>query len=139
MPVQRINCDKRITYHVGLMSDASLVPAEDLQKGGFLFCGGAIPRDPERNWEIPLDFEQQCHVVFKNLKGVLETAGTSLDNLVRVIIYLTDMRNWEAMNKVYAQYIKSAPARACIGIAALNNRYQIEVVADALVPPKKKK
>ncbi|MFQ5863050.1 MAG: RidA family protein [Candidatus Brocadiales bacterium] len=137
MAVQRINCNKRITYHVGLMSDASLIPAEDIQKGAFLFCGGAIPRNPEKNWEIPLDFEEQCHVTFKNMKGVLEAAGTSVDNLVRVIVYLTDMRNWETMNKVYVQYIKSAPARACIGIDALNNKYQIEVIADAFVPAKK--
>lgn len=137
MAVQRINCNKRISYHQGLMSDASLIPAEDLQKGSFLFCGGAIPRNPEKNWDIPLDFEEQCHVTFKNLKGVLEAAGTSADNLIRVIVYLTDMRNWETMNKVYTQYIKSAPARACIGIDALNNKYQIEVVADAFVPAKK--
>jgi 2-iminobutanoate/2-iminopropanoate deaminase len=119
------------------MSDASLVPATDLQNGGILFCGGAIPRDPDKNWEIPLSFEEQCHVTFKNLLGALEAAGTSADNLIRVIVYLTDMRNWEAMNKIYTQYIKSAPARACIGIAALNNKYQIEVLADAFVPPKK--
>lgn len=119
------------------MSDASLIPIEDLQKGGFLFCGGAIPRNPEKNWEIPLDFEEQCHVTFKNLKAVLEAAGTTTDNLIRIIVYLTDMRNWETMNKIYLQYIRSAPARACIGIAALNNKYQIEVVADALVPSKR--
>lgn len=137
MPVLRVNCAKRLPYHQGLMSDASLVTSADLQKGGVLFCGGAIPRNPEKNWEIPLDFEEQCHVTFKNMVAVLEAAGTSTDNLIRVIVYLTDMRNWEAMNKIYTQYIKSAPARACIGIAALNNKYQVEVIADALVPPKK--
>ena len=135
MAIQRVNCANRIPYHQGLMSDASLVPAADLRKGGILFCGGAIPRDPEKDWEIPQDFEEQCHVTFKNLKAVLETAGTSTDNLIRVIIYLTDMRNWETMNKIYTQYIKSAPARACIGVAALNNNYQIEVLADALILP----
>ncbi len=136
MAVQRINCDNRLSYHQGLMSDASVITAADMQKGSFLFCGGSIPRDPGKNWDIPLDFEEQCHVTFKNMLGVLEAAGTSPDNLIKVIVYLTDMRNWEKMNKIYTQYIKSAPARACIGIDALNNGYQIEIIADAFIPAK---
>ncbi len=136
MAVQRVNCKKRISYHEGLMSDASTVPAKDLQNGSILFCGGSIPKDPDNNWQIPLDFEEQCHVTFKNMLGVLEAAGTSQDNLIRVIVYLTDMRNWETMNKIYLQHIKSAPSRACLGIDALNNGYQIEIIADAFVPAK---
>lgn len=137
MTVQRLNCDKRLAYHKGLMSDASIIPAEEMLKGSFLFCGGAIPRDPENNWDIPDNFAEQCHVTFKNMLGVLKEAGTTTDNLIRVIVYLTDMRDWEAMNNIYAQYIKSAPARACIGIDALNNKYQIEIIVDAFIPGKR--
>ena len=136
MAIQRVNCKKRISYHEGLMSDGTIIPAEALQKGSFLFCGGSIPKDPDNNWQVPLSFEDQCHITFENMLGVLEAAGTSQDNLIRVIVYLTDMRNWETMNKIYLQYIKSAPSRACIGIDALNNGYQVEIIADALVPAK---
>ncbi len=136
MAIQRVNCKKRISYHEGLMSDGTIISAETLQKGSFLFCGGSIPKDPDNNWQVPLSFEDQCHTTFENMLGVLKAAGTSQDNLIRVIIYLTDMRNWETMNKIYLQYIKSAPSRACIGIDSLNNGYQVEIIADAWVPAK---
>lgn len=79
------------------------------------------------------DVAAQTHRVFRNLKAILEAAGTSLDRVVRATVYLADMADFAAMNEVYATYFSSpAPARATIQAARLprDARIEIDVIAE---------
>ena len=78
------------------------------------------------------DFTEQAHQVFKNLIAVAEAAGTSLDNAVKLGVFLTDLGNFAALNDVMAQYVKAPfPARAAVEISALPKAALIEI--DAII------
>lgn len=77
-------------------------------------------------------FEAEAHQVFKNLSAVCEAAGGTLQNIVKLNIYLTNLDNFPIVNKVMAEYIQEPyPARAAIGISQLPKGVQIE--ADGIV------
>ena len=66
------------------------------------------------------DFEAQAHQVFKNLRAVCEAAGGSLDDMVKVNAYLTDLNHFAVFNRVMEQYFSQPfPARAAVGVASL--------------------
>ncbi|CAD0111478.1 unnamed protein product [Aureobasidium uvarum] len=71
---------------------------------GLIFCSGTIAIDPESGKIIDGDIKAHTHQVLKNLAAVLEAANTSLDNVVKLNVYLSDMDNFTAMNEVYVQY-----------------------------------
>ncbi len=108
--------------------------AHAVKVGDLVFTSGSIPRDP-KTLEIPGDFEAQCRLVFQNLENVLRAAGSSLRRSAKVTIYLADMDRWQDMNAVYREYIDEddPPARLTVQVARLNNDYQIEVDAVAVV------
>ncbi len=122
------NCGKQPERQVGLMSDyfeENLVRMQKI-KALRVRCGGFIPVGADG--EVPdLDPKVQFKVVFDNIKGALEKAGTSIDRVTNMKIFMTDMRIWKAMNEIYKNYIKCCPTRAAIGAHSLNKEYQIEV------------
>ena len=109
--------------------------SQAIKVGNLLFTGGSVPRDP-KTLEIPVRFEDQAELVFRNLEAIAEAAGTSLKSAIKVTVFLTDIRNWEKMNSYYNKYFTGdpPPARSTIQVAALNNQYQIEVEAVILIP-----
>ena len=114
---------------VGLMCDYFEEDLARLQKVRAVRVrfGGFIPVDP--NGDVPsLDQNVQFKIVFDNVKNALEKAGTSLDRVVNLIIFLKNMDYWSEMNTIYREYFSCCPSRAAIGCQDLNNTYQIEVV-----------
>ncbi|CAD0084598.1 unnamed protein product [Aureobasidium vineae] len=82
---------------------------------GLVFCSGTIAIDPESEKIIDGDIKAHTHQVLKNLAGVLEAANTSLDNVVKLNVYLSDMDNFTAMNEVYVQYFPNEkPCRTLV-------------------------
>lgn len=81
------------------------------------------------------DFEAQAELAFKNLKDVVEEAGGTLEDVVQVTIYLTDIRDTPKMNEVWKKYFsKPYPNRATLGITALTVQdLKIELVATAMI------
>lgn len=78
------------------------------------------------------DFAAEAHQVFKNLRAVAQAAGGSLDDIVKLNAYLTDLGNFAVFNEVMAEYFTQPyPARAAIGVAALPKGVQVE--ADAVL------
>src|SRR5579863_8802069 len=74
--------------------------------GNLLFLSGVGPREPGTD-KIPKTFEAQCHAVFRNVRTILEDAGSSWKQLVDVTIFLTDMRkDFKTYNRLYAEYFK---------------------------------
>ena len=107
--------------------------SQAVRAGSLLFVSGQIPLDPETGKMVDGDIAAQTHRVFQNLKAILEAAGTSLDRVVRVGVFLADMNDFAAMNEVYGTYFTApAPARATIQAARLpkDARVEIDVIAE---------
>jgi 2-iminobutanoate/2-iminopropanoate deaminase len=95
---------------------------------GFAFLSGQIPLDPGTGQLIAGDIAQQTERVLENLKAVLESCGSSMAQVVKTTVYLTDMREFAAMNEVYARYFPAnPPARATIEAARLPRDVRVEI------------
>lgn len=101
---------------------------------GFAFLSGQIPLDPSTGQLIAGDVALQTERVLENLKAVLESCGSSLAQVVKTTVYLTDMREFAAMNEVYARYFpEDPPARATIEAARLPRDVRVEIDCIAAV------
>lgn len=101
--------------------------------GNMLYTSGQIPLDPDTGVLIQGDVRVQTERVMKNLKAVLEAAGTSFDRVVKTTCFLSDMADFGAFNEVYARYITSAPARSCVAVKDLPKGALVEVEVIAVV------
>ena len=98
--------------------------------GDLLFTSGALPIDPATGKMVEGEIADRAHQVFKNLTAIAEEAGTSLDNAVKVTVYLADIADFAAVNAVYGEYFnKPFPARSAFQVAALPLGADIEVEA----------
>ena len=98
--------------------------------GDVVYLSGQIPLDPASMELVEGDIEVQIHRVFKNLQAVCTAAGGSLDQIVKLTVFLTDMGNFPHVNSVMAQYFSEPyPARAAVGVAALPKGAQVEMDA----------
>lgn len=92
-----------------------------------VYLSGQIPLDPA-TMHLVAGFENQVRRVFDNLKAVCEAAGGSLNDLVKVNVYLTDLGNFSKVNEIMATYMSTPyPARAAIGVAALPRGAEVEI------------
>lgn len=95
--------------------------------GGIAYLSGQLGIDPA-NGVIPDDFAQQARQALVNLKAVVEAAGSSLERVISVDVFLIDMATFGAFNAIYAEFFpQHKPARAAIGVAALPREAQVEV------------
>ena len=102
--------------------------------GGFVFSSGQIPLDPATGKLVEGSIDDQTRRVLDNLAAVLESAGTSLASVVKTTIYLTDLGDFAAVNRVYGSYFPTdPPARSTVQVAALplGASIEIEVIAEA--------
>src|SRR6267143_3658223 len=91
--------------------------AQGAAAGGFLFLSGQVTLDPQTGQLVRGTVEEEVARVLENLKAVLEEAGSSLEQVIRTTVYLTDLADFEAMNGVYARYFGTAlPARSTVQV-----------------------
>ncbi|MGA7280006.1 MAG: RidA family protein [Desulfocapsaceae bacterium] len=108
--------------------------SQAIAANGMVFTSGALPIAPETGALVDGGIEKQTHQTLKNLQAVVEAAGTSMEKIVQVVIYLTDMKDFHKMNEVYASYFdEHLPARATVGVAALAKGALVEIQAIAAV------
>ena len=108
--------------------------SQAIKIGNFLFISGQIPVDPESGKLVEEDIGAQTHQVLKNIKAIVEAAGGTLNNVVKVTVYLDDMDDFAEMNEVYSQYFsESKPARAAIEVSRLPKNVKIEIEAIAYI------
>lgn len=101
---------------------------------GFVFCSGQIPIVPQTGQLDTGGIEDQTRQVLKNVSAVLEAAGTSLDNVVKATVFLQDMNDFAAMNKVYAEFFKTPfPTRAAVQVARLPRDVKVEIEVIAIL------
>lgn len=101
--------------------------------GTFVFTAGQIPLDVGGTL-ISGGIGEQTHQALKNLKAVLEAAGSSLEQVVKTTVFLQNLDNFAVMNEVYGQYFKDQPpARSTVQVAKLPKGALVEIEAVALV------
>jgi 2-iminobutanoate/2-iminopropanoate deaminase len=112
---------------IGAYSHAVLV-----RSAGLLFCSGQIPLDPgsgELVGDTPAEQARRC---LENLQAVCEAAGTTLENAVRLTIYMLDLAAFAPVNEVYSSFFgEDPPARVTVGVAQLPRGAYVEI--DAVV------
>jgi len=102
--------------------------------GELVFFSGQIPLNPDGSGLIKGNFEDQARQALTNLKTVLEGAGSSIDLVVKAMIFLTDLDNFAVFNAIYEEYFgDSKPARSCIEVARLPAGAEVEVEVIALL------
>ncbi len=107
--------------------------SQAIQVGGWLFCSGQIPIDPATGKLVKGSIEAQTRRVLDNIGAVLRAAGMDYENVVKVTVYLADLDDYGAMNKVYAEYFSEAkPARAAVQVARIPKDVGIEIACIAL-------
>ncbi|MCJ7786030.1 MAG: RidA family protein [Desulfobacterales bacterium] len=108
--------------------------SQAIQAGNFLFLSGQIPLDPKTGELVKGDIGQQTKQVLENIKGVLESQKLGMEDVVKVTIFLKDIRNFNRVNEVYATYFPPpAPARSTVEVAKLPRNAEIEIEAIALI------
>jgi len=107
--------------------------SQAVQAGNLLFLSGQIPIDPKTGELIKGDIPKQTQQVLENIKGILESQGIGMEDVVKVTIFLKDMGNFSQVNEVYATYFPSSPpARSTVEVAKLPRDVDIEIEAIAL-------
>ncbi len=107
--------------------------SQAIRANGFIFVSGQIALDPATGQIIEGDVAQQTERVMKNLKGIVEAAGSSFEKAVKTTVYLKDMSEFAAMNEVYARYFPAgAPARATVEASRLPKDVRVEIDLIAL-------
>ena len=105
--------------------------SQAVELNGTLFISGQLPADPATG-EFPEGIEAQTRRSLDNLGYILEEAGLGFDDVVKTTVLLDDIKNFGAMNTVYAEYFKSdKPARVCYEVAALPKAAKVEIDAIA--------
>jgi reactive intermediate/imine deaminase len=103
--------------------------------GTTVYLSGQIPLVPESMTLISENFAEQADQVFKNLQAVCEAAGGTLNDMVKVNIFLTDLSQFATVNEVMSRYFHEPyPARAAIEVSALPRSAQIEIDGVMEVP-----
>ena len=105
--------------------------SQAVQAGPFLFLAGQIPLTPE-NKLLEGDISAQARQVLNNLKAILEKAGASMNQVVKTTIFLADLSDFDAVNKIYAEYFQEPyPARSTVEASKLPKgaRLEIDVIA----------
>ena len=106
--------------------------SQAINANGLVFLSGQIPFDPATMEIVDGDFAARARQVFANLKAIAEASGGSLDDAVKLTIYLTDLDNFATVNSVMEEFFEQPyPARAAIGVASLPKGADVE--ADAIL------
>jgi len=102
--------------------------------GGLVFTAGQVGLVPATGEIVAADIESQTRQALENVKAILETAGSSLSNVVKTTVYLKDLGDFAAMNAVYATFFKEAPpARTTVEISRLPRDARVEIDAIAVI------
>ena len=100
---------------------------------GMIYCSGQVGLDPASGQLVEGDVQAQAQRALQNLSAVLEAAGSSLANVVKTTVFLTNMGNFAAMNEVYATFFgDEPPARSTVAVAELPKGAQVEIEAIAV-------
>ena len=105
--------------------------SQGIDLGSLLYTSGQIPINPETG-EIPATIEAQTAQSLENVRAILAAAGLGMGDVVKTLVFLSDLNDFAAMNEVYAQFFAAPyPARSCVQVAGIPKgaKVEIEVIA----------
>jgi reactive intermediate/imine deaminase len=118
------------TIHTDKAPQAIGTYSQAVEHQGLVFVSGQIPLDPENMEIVPGGIEAQIRRVFDNLSAVCTAAGGSLDDIVKLTIFLTDLGAFPQVNSIMGQYFNEPfPARAAVEVSALPKGVEVEMDA----------
>ena len=107
--------------------------SQGIAADGFVFTAGQVPINPASSKVEATTIEDQTRQVLTNVDALLRAAGSGLDRVVKMTVFMTDLADFQAMNGVYAEFFPSnPPARSAVQVVALPLGVQIEMEAVAL-------
>jgi len=109
--------------------------AQAISAGGMIYCAGQIPIDPASGNIVEGGIAEQTRQVLKNLRAVLQAAGSDLDRAVKTTVFIKDMNNFAAMNEIYGRpefFGANPPARSTVEVARLPRDVMVEIEVVAL-------
>jgi len=97
--------------------------------GNLIFTSGQVPLDPETGAIVGTTIEEQTEQALKNVKAILEEAGSSMQNVLKTTVFIKNMNDFAAMNAVYANYFTegSFPSRSAVEVARLPKDVLVEI------------
>ena len=105
--------------------------SQGIKIGDMVFTSGQLPVNPATG-EAVTEIKAATKQSLENVKAVLEQAGSSLDKVVKVVVFIKDMNDFAQVNEVYGQYFtENAPARSCVEVARLPKDCEVEIEAIA--------
>ncbi len=108
--------------------------SQGISTGAMVFTAGQVPIDPAVGKVVATTIEDQTRQSLENVKAILEAAGTGLDRVVKMTVFMTDLGDFQRMNGVYAEFFpENPPARSAVQVVALPLGVQVEIEAVALV------
>jgi 2-iminobutanoate/2-iminopropanoate deaminase len=123
----------KMVIHTSLAPEAVGPYSQAVSANGLVFCSGQVALDPDGGELVGGSVADETRQALKNLVAVLDRAGSSPTNVVKVTAYLTDMGDFAEFNDAYAEFFGSEPpARATVGVAALPKGARVEVECIAL-------
>lgn len=123
---REIICSKRAPQAVGPYSQGVII-------NNMIFLSGQLPIDPATGKAEKGDIKKQTELVLNNIKNALEEYGSSLNDVFKATVYMTDMSEFSEMNEVYARFFKEKfPARSAVEVSNLFNGLKIEIEVIAL-------
>jgi reactive intermediate/imine deaminase len=123
---------KKVPVHTDNAPAAIGTYSQAVQAAGLVFLSGQIPLHPDTMEVVAGDFEARATQVFENLRAVAAAAGGSLDDAVKITVFLTNLDDFATVNIVMERFFEQPyPARAAVGVASLPKGVDVE--ADAIL------
>ena len=108
--------------------------SQAVKAGNLMFISGQIPLDPKTGDLVSESIDQQAKQVLNNIKSICEAAGQSIDDIVKISIFLTDLENFAIVNEVMKEYFAEPyPARATVEVSGLPLGVNVEIEAIVLI------
>ncbi len=107
--------------------------SQGVKTSNMIFTSGQLPLDPISG-EMHQDVKEATRRAILNVQAVLEAGGSSLDKVIKTMVFLKDMKDFADMNEVYSEFFgENSPARSCVQVAALPKDAVVEIEAIAIV------
>lgn len=108
--------------------------SQAVKTGNMIFTSGQLHINPENGELIKGDIQEQTKQCLENVKAILTEGGASLEDVVKVTIFMTDISKFSLVNAVYGEYFSNhKPARSCVGVKELPLGGEIEIEAVAVI------
>ena len=106
--------------------------SQAVRMGQLIFVSGQTPLEPATGQLVTGDVRAQTRRVLENIRGILQSQGLTMDDILKTTVFMTDLGQFASMNEVYAEFFKEAPpARATVQVSRLPKDAQVEIEAIA--------